>query len=132
MEQDPAHEDEERHRDEGEAGGVRPRDRAHHAEPDAPALEIEQPRDAHDAERERDLHAHREQHEHRRDEEGAEERLAHSALSGGGSSSACGPPSARSWATSATSMTSRSNASPSGMSSIVGHSGYSMTAETRP
>src|SRR5205823_2740411 len=101
MQQDAAHEDEERHRDEREARRVRPRDRADDAEPDREALEVEEADDADDAERDGDLDAEREEHEQKPDENGAEQGLAHSSPSGPTSSRrAAGPSVRRTWRTS--------------------------------
>ena len=61
--------------------------------PTVEALEPEQADHAHDAERERDLHAEREEQEHQPDEERADERLAHAWSSGATSSRNDGGPS---------------------------------------
>src|SRR5437870_1911868 len=125
VEKDRAHEDEERDRDEGEAGGVRPRDRPNDAEPDRPALEPEQPEHADDAERHRDLEPHREQDEHQRDEERAEDGFAQARRSGGGASSrpSRGPRLTRTCRTKAASMATAMSRRPAGIRSIGIQSG---------
>src|SRR3989449_5090021 len=109
---------------EREAGGVRPRDGADHPQPHREALEPEQAEHADDPQRDRDLDAEGEEHEHQPDEEAAENGLAHSTVSGATSSRADVEPSAaRTCRTNVTSMARAMRARPAGMKSMGSQSG---------